>query len=235
MSQEEILKVNNINVYYGSAHILHDVSFEVKKGETIGLMGRNGMGKTTLLKTLIGILTPKQGEILFSGERITALEPYRRAQKGIAYVPEGRGIFKSLTVYDNLIMAARQGLNNQNAWTYDRVINLFPRLAERLKNKGNQLSGGEQQMLAIARALLTNPSLLLLDEATEGLAPIVVREVWRVIREIKNSGIATIVVDKNLREISTLADRVIVLVKGKVAYNGMPVDNGNDIKEFLTI
>lgn len=235
MNKEKILEVSDINFYYGSAHVLHDISFEVQEGETIGLMGRNGMGKTTLLKTLIGLLTPKKGEILFSGERITALEPYLRAQKGIAYVPEGRGIFKSLTVYENLTMAERQRKNRKNEWTYDRVIDLFPRLAERLKNKGNQLSGGEQQMLAIARALLMNPSLLLLDEATEGLAPIVVREIWRIIREIKNSGIATIIVDKNYREISALADKVIVLVKGRIVYNDVPVEDNRLVKEFLTI
>ncbi|WP_332672089.1 ABC transporter ATP-binding protein [Aromatoleum sp.] len=237
-ARETLLEAIGLHTYYGSSHILHGVNFKIHKGEALGLMGRNGMGKTTLIRTMMGFLTPKGGGVLVRGERMTGGPTHKIAQRGIAYVPEGRGIFPNLSVKENLIMAARAGVDGQRDWTFDRVMATFPRLAERLTNGGGQLSGGEQQMLTIGRALMTNPDLLILDEATEGLAPLIVREIWRVIREIRDSGIATVIVDKNHAAITALTDRSMILVKGQVVFDGPSEDVRNDpelIKKHLGV
>jgi branched-chain amino acid transport system ATP-binding protein len=216
------LEAESIHSYYGSSHVLHGVDFRVGKGETVALMGRNGMGKSTLLKSLLGIVRPRKGRVVVGGEQVAGKETHAIIRKGIAYVPEGRGMFHNLTVDEHLRMAARHGNNHRRDWNYDRVMDTFPRLAERRGNLGNHLSGGEQQMLSIGRALMTNPDLLILDEATEGLAPLIRREIWQVVRAIKQTGIATVVVDKNVGVLLDLADRHVILVKGRVVYDGGP-------------
>jgi branched-chain amino acid transport system ATP-binding protein len=212
-----ILEARGVSAGYDASQVLRGIDFAVSSGETIGLMGRNGMGKTTLIRTLLGLLPAQAGTVLLDGVDAAGMPPFRRAQRGIATVPENRGVFASLTVSENLRLAARGG-----AWTEDRVLALFPRLRERSRNRGNQLSGGEQQMLAIGRALMTNPRLLILDEATEGLAPLMRDEIWRTIRQVRDSGIAVLVVDKTVSAVLSLADRVTVLVKGSVVYSGAP-------------
>jgi branched-chain amino acid transport system ATP-binding protein len=187
-------------------------------------MGRNGMGKTTLIRTLLGLVPAARGEIRIDGRAANSTPTYRIAQAGIAYVPEGRGIFASLSVPENLMIGARAGVDGQRTWTRDRVLELFPRIGQRLHNRGDQLSGGEQQMLAIARALLTNPRLLILDEATEGLAPLIRQDIWRTLRTVREAGVATLVVDKTVAEVTQATDRVVVLVKGAVAFEGTPAD-----------
>ena len=220
MTVRPIIEAEGLHTYYGASHILHDIYFLVRAGEAIGLMGRNGMGKTTLIRTLLGHIAPRRGAIKINGRTMTGAAPYLIARQGIAYVPEGRGIFPNLSVRENLIMAARPGPNGRRDWTYERVLQTFPRLSERLSHGGQQLSGGEQQMLCIGRALLTNPTLLVLDEATEGLAPLVAQEIWRIIRTVRESGIATIIVDKNFAAVSALTDRNIILVKGRAVFEG---------------
>src|SRR5438876_1978341 len=220
MTTIAIIDAREIHTFYGASHILHGVDFSVRAAEAVGLMGRNGMGKTTLIRTLIGHVEPRRGEVKINGRVMTAAPPHLIAREGIAYVPEGRGIFANLSVRENLIMAARVGKDGRRDWSYERVLETFPRLRERLSLGGQQLSGGEQQMLTIGRALMTNPNLLILDEASEGLAPLIAREIWRIISEIRKSGIATIIVDKNYRAVAGIADRAVVLVKGKVAFDG---------------
>ena len=217
---DTLLEAAGLHTYYGVSHILHGVNFAVRTGETIGLMGRNGMGKSTLLKSMLGLVRPREGVVKVRGVDMTRAETHAIARRGIAYVPEGRGIFPNLSVRENLVMAARAGVEGNRDWTFDRVILTFPRLGERLDNGGAQLSGGEQQMLTIGRALMTNPDLLILDEATEGLAPLIAREIWSIIKTIRNSGIATIIVDKNYAAVMALADRSVVLVKGRVVFSG---------------
>jgi branched-chain amino acid transport system ATP-binding protein len=217
---EYLVDAAQLHSYYGSSHILHGVDFRVAAGETLALMGRNGMGKTTLLKSVLGLVPPRRGTVHVRGRDMTGAATYRIAQCGIAYVPEGRGIFPNLSVHENLVMAARPGAAGVRAWTYQRVLATFPRLAERRALGGGQLSGGEQQMLTIGRALMTNPDLLILDEATEGLAPLIAREIWQIIRDIRQSGIATVIVDKNHRVVTSLADRAMILVKGRVVFEG---------------
>jgi branched-chain amino acid transport system ATP-binding protein len=217
---EPLLQARAVHSFYGDSHILHGVDFTVGRGETVGLMGRNGMGKSTLLKSLVGVVRPRHGEVLAFGRTTQGMKVHEVAQLGIAYVPEGRGIFANLSVRENLTMAARPGADGRRDWTYERVLEIFPRLAERLNHGGQQLSGGEQQMLTIGRALMTNPQLLILDEATEGLAPMIAREIWRIVRLIRGSGMATVLVDKNWRAVSDLADRNVILVKGRVVFEG---------------
>jgi branched-chain amino acid transport system ATP-binding protein len=220
MTAHPIIEAEGLHTYYGASHILHDIDFVVRAGEAVGVMGRNGMGKTTLIRTLVGHIAPRRGVIKINNRPMTGAAPYLIARQGIAYVPEDRGIFPNLSVPENLIMAARSGLNGRRDWTYERVLQTFPRLNERLTHRGDQLSGGEQQMLCIARALMTNPTLLFLDEATEGLAPLMAQEIWRIIRTVRESGIATIIVDKNLAALSRLTDRNVILVKGRVVFEG---------------
>ena len=217
---DTLIQVKDLNSYYGASHILRNVNFDVKRGETIGLMGRNGMGKSTLLKSIMGIVTPRSGEVHIKGQRMNNRAIFEVAQQGIAYVPEGRGIFANLSVVENLKMAARPGTQGQNDWTYDRVLDTFPRLKERLGHGGQQLSGGEQQMLTIGRALMTNPDVLILDEATEGLAPLIAREIWRISSVIKESGISSVIVDKNWKHVTKITDRNVILVKGEVVFEG---------------
>jgi branched-chain amino acid transport system ATP-binding protein len=217
---ETLIQVKSLNSFYGASHILKNIDFEVKAGETIGLMGRNGMGKSTLLKSIMGIVTPRSGDVFIKGQRTNDLAIFEVAQQGIAYVPEGRGIFGNLSVVENLQMAARPGTKGQRDWTYDRVLETFPRLKERLGHGGQQLSGGEQQMLTIGRALMTNPDVLILDEATEGLAPLIAREIWRICSVIKESGISSIIVDKNWKHVTKITDRNVILVKGEVVFQG---------------
>jgi branched-chain amino acid transport system ATP-binding protein len=217
---EWLLEARELHAYYGASHVLHGVDFRIDRGETVGLMGRNGMGKTTLIRSMLGIVKPRHGEVRVCGTPMTGAEPYRVARQGIAYVPEGRGIFPTLTVRENLVMAARAGPDGRRDWTLERVLAVFPRLAERLGYDGGQLSGGEQQMLTIGRALLTNPDLLILDEATEGLAPLIAREIWNIVADIRAHGIATLIVDKNYRSVTAIADRSVILVKGRVVFEG---------------
>ena len=212
-----ILSARNLAAGYGGSRVLSGIDLEIRAGEAIGLLGRNGMGKTTLIRTLTGVLPATEGQVLLDGTDAAALPPFARAKRGIAVVPEGRGIFASLTVRENLRLAATQG-----DWTEARVLAMFPRLAQRAANRGNHLSGGEQQMLAIGRALMTNPRLLILDEATEGLAPLMRNEIWRVIRLVRQTGMAVLVVDRAVSDVLSVADRAIVLVKGQIAWSGPP-------------
>ena len=221
MSAEPLLvEATGLHTHYGPSHILRGIHFAVGRGETIGLMGRNGMGKTTLLKSLMGLVKPSAGRVRVKGHDMTGAAPYDVARLGVAYVPEGRGIFGNLSVRENLVMAARPGTKGQRDWTFERVLSTFPRLAERLDHGGQQLSGGEQQMLTIGRALMTNPDLLILDEATEGLAPLIAREIWRICSVIRDSGISSIIVDKNWKHVTQITDRNVILVKGEVVFEG---------------
>src|SRR5690554_851299 len=215
----KLLEVKGLHSFYDESHILHGVSFDIEAGQAVSLMGRNGMGKTTTLKSILGLVQPRSGHVFFQGEEISVLPTWQRMRRDIAYVPEGRGMFHNLTVKEHLEMAARPNNRGEQHWNYERVLETFPRLQERLSNLGTQLSGGEQQMLAIGRALVTNPDLLILDEATEGLAPLIRKEIWDVIRTIKESGISTLIVDKNIQVLKELCDQHVVLVKGKVVFN----------------
>jgi len=219
-----LIEGRQLHTYYGQSHILRGVSLAVRPGETIGLMGRNGMGKTTLIRTLMGLVRPRSGDVLADGVPITGEATFRRSRRGIAYVPEGRGVFGSLRVSENLAIAERPGPAGKRDWTTARVLDTFPRLKERIANGGNQLSGGEQQMLAIGRALVSNPRLLILDEATEGLAPLIRDEIWRTIEVVRSTGIATIIVDKTVEAVTRISDRVVVLVKGEIVLDGVPAD-----------
>ncbi|CAM3029223.1 ABC transporter ATP-binding protein [Cupriavidus taiwanensis] len=219
-----MIEATGINAWYGSSHVLRDIDFTVGAGETVGLLGRNGMGKSTLLRTLLGHVRQRQGRILVAGRDVSRAQPFEVARLGVAYVPEGRGIFPSLSVRENLLMAARKGCNGRSDWDEARVLDLFPRLKERLSHGGQQLSGGEQQMLSIGRALMTNPDCLVLDEATEGLAPRIVREIWAVIATVRTTGIASVVVDRNFRSVLAHADRAVVLEKGRVVLSGPASD-----------
>ncbi|CAL8970617.1 High-affinity branched-chain amino acid transport ATP-binding protein LivF [Rhodoplanes serenus] len=220
MSATPIIEAVGLHTHLGSSHILHGVSLTVGRGEAVCLLGRNGMGKTTTLRTILGLVSPSRGEVRINGQPMTAAPPHRIARQGIALVPEGRGVFPNLTVRENLVMAARPGVDGRRVWTYERVLETFPRLAERRNNFGNQLSGGEQQMITIGRALMTNPDLIILDEATEGLAPLIRKEIWAVIRTIREAGIATLLVDKNVKDLLALCDRALVMVKGRIVLDG---------------
>lgn len=215
-----ILLAEKINTFYGQSHILRGVDFRVMPHETVSLLGRNGMGKTTLLRTLMGLIAPRTGSILLNGASITGERASLSAKAGLAFIPEDRGIFPNLTVLENLTFAARPGRGSRPDWTLERIYALFPRLAERRSHWGNQLSGGEQKMLSIGRALLTNPDIILLDEATEGLAPKVRDEIWATLRLVASSGIAAVVVDKNLDDLLALAHRHVVMAKGEIVFDG---------------
>ncbi len=217
---EPILDARGIHAWYGSSHVLHGVELAIGRGETVGLLGRNGMGKSTLIRALLGLVREREGRITVAGEDLSRARPHEVARRGVAYVPEGRGVFPNLSVRENLLMAARPARDGRRDWTLDRVLDTFPRLRDRISLDGGQLSGGEQQMLSIGRALMTHPQLILLDEATEGLAPLVVQEVWRVIAQIRAAGIATLIVDRDYRHVAERSDRLVVLQKGRVALSG---------------
>jgi branched-chain amino acid transport system ATP-binding protein len=219
-----LIQAKDLHTFYGASHILRGIDFQVGRGETIGLMGRNGMGKSTLLKSLMGLVKPRSGVVSIMGQAMTGRAPHEIAQLGVAYVPEGRGIFGNLSVMENLVMAARAGTRGQRDWTYERVLDTFPRLKERLNHGGQQLSGGEQQMLTIGRALMTNPDVLILDEATEGLAPLVAREIWHICEVIRESGISSVIVDKNWKHVTRITDRNVILVKGQVRFEGSSIE-----------
>ena len=218
-----LLEIHNIAASYGLSQVLFGVSFAIDDGEVVTLMGRNGMGKTTTVRALMGLIQPHAGEVRFRGERIDRLPPHRIARLGLGLVPEGRQIFPNLTVRENLLMA-EQRKKSDKPWTMDRVFDLFPVLRERASNRGNQLSGGEQQMLAIGRALMTNPSLLILDEATEGLAPRIREEIWTTLQNLKKAGLSIIVIDKDVEALCEFADRHYILEKGEVIWTGSTLE-----------
>jgi branched-chain amino acid transport system ATP-binding protein len=219
-SSDPILEATGIHAWYGSSHVLHGIDLSIARGETVGLLGRNGMGKSTLIRTLLGHVTQRDGRIHLFGQDLSKARPHEVARRGVAYVPEGRGVFPNLSVRENLVMAARPAMSNQRGWTYERVMETFPRLQERVGNLGSQLSGGEQQMLSIGRALMTQPDLIILDEATEGLAPLIVAEIWRVIQAIRADGIATLIVDRDYKMVLSQSERAVVLQKGQVVLSG---------------
>jgi branched-chain amino acid transport system ATP-binding protein len=211
-----VLAVAGLNSYYGDSHVLRGVDLEVPEGTAVGLLGRNGMGKTTLIRSVMGYVRPRSGRVAWRGADCTGHAPERMARAGLGYVPEGRGIFPNLSVRENLLMAARPGADGRTTWSFERVLQTFPRLAQRLDHGGQQLSGGEQQMLSIGRALMTHPQLLILDEATEGLAPLIVAEIWRVVSLIRASGISTLIVDRNYQAVLAHTDRCAVMEKGRI-------------------
>jgi len=215
-----MLEVEEIHTYYGESHVLQGVSLSVARGQVVALLGRNGMGKTTLIRSIIGFTPPRSGRVAFAGAEITRMSSDRIVGMGMALVPQGRRIFPSLTVLENLTVAARARAGG--GWTAERVFGLFPRLAERLSHRGNKLSGGEQQMLAIGRALMTNPTLLLMDEPTEGLAPLLVREVGRALAELKAQGLSILLVEQSLPFALKVADHVHVLSRGRIVHSGTP-------------
>jgi branched-chain amino acid transport system ATP-binding protein len=236
-SSDAILDAQGIHAWYGSSHVLHGVDLRIGRGETVGLLGRNGMGKSTLIRTLLGHVAQREGRIAFFGRDMSKARPHEVARAGVAYVPEGRGVFPNLSVRENLQMAARSGRDGRSDWPHERVLQTFPRLAERLNSLGSQLSGGEQQMLSIGRALMTHPELVILDEATEGLAPLIVVEIWRVIDQIRASGIATLIVDRDYRKVLAQSDRVMVLQKGVVVLAGASADlrESQQLASFLGV
>ena len=215
-----MLRVTEIEASYGTSQVLFGVSLEVGAGEMVSLLGRNGMGKTTTVYTVMGMVPAHAGEIHFEGRSIRDLPSYQVAQAGIGLVPEGRQVFPNLSVDENLLATAANRAGNTDPWRREKVFELFPKLAERRGNMGGQLSGGEQQMLAIARALMTNPRLLILDEATEGLAPLIRAEIWRVMDKLKSAGLAILIIDKNVDTLTRIADRHYIIEKGKVVWRG---------------
>ncbi len=217
---EFLLEVENIDTYYGSSQVLFDLSFNIKVGETASLLGRNGMGKTTAIRSILGLTPPNKGTIKFYGERIDRLSPDYIARLGIAVVPEGRMIFPNLSVEENLIAFSANRNHSSDPWSIERIYNFFPQLKDRRRNMGNQLSGGEQQMLAIGRALLTNPHLLILDEATEGLAPLVREEIWSCLRKLRSLGQSILVVDKYVKKLVNIADSHTIVERGRVVWEG---------------
>ena len=213
-----MLEVEEVHTYYGGSHVLQGVSLTVGAGEVLTILGRNGMGKTTLIRSIVGFTPPRQGRVRFKGEDITRWPPFRKVNFGMALVPQGRRVFPSLSVRENLEVARR----GRGRWTLEGVYDVFPRLRARAGNRANKLSGGEQQMLAIGRALMSNPELLLMDEPTEGLAPLLVREVGRVLGELKKAGLSILLVEQNLPLALSIADRVHVLSRGQIVHSGTP-------------
>ena len=231
-----MLDLENVNAYYGESHILHGVSLAVNEGEVVCLLGRNGAGKTTTILTIMGYLKPRPGRILYRGRDIAALPPYAVARLGFGFVPQERGIFPSLTVRENLTVFARGTAGGR--WTLERILELFPSLRARERNLGFQLSGGEQQMLSIARALMLNPSLLLLDEPSEGLAPMIVQDIIEVLRNLKREGLAILLVEQNLRTALAVADRHHVMNKGEICFTGSSGElEGNEfvLRNYLSV
>lgn len=234
-----ILELKNVNSYYGKSHILFDLSLEVKEGQSVCLLGRNGVGKSTTMKTIMGLLNPKvhdktEGEILLNGNNIVGLTNFKIANLGIAYVPQGRHIFPNLTTKENLLIAKKTGLNGRNDWDIDRIYQLFPRLKERETSKGNKLSGGEQQMLAVARGLMQNPDLLLLDEITEGLAPIIVSQLADIVKELIKQGVTILLAEQSVKFALSVSEDCYILEKGSVVHHS-PTSNLTDdvIEKYL--
>ena len=233
-----MLELENVNAYYGESHILRGVSLCVHDGEVVCLLGRNGAGKTTTILTIMGYLKPHPGRIRFRGQDIAALPPYRVARLGFGFVPQERGIFPSLTVRENLTVFARAGTGGMGRWTLDRVFKLFPNLRARERNLGFQLSGGEQQMLSIARALMLNPIMLLLDEPSEGLAPMIVQEIVEVLKNLKREGLAILLVEQNLHTALAVADRHHVMNKGEICFSGSSAElesNEFVLRNYLSV
>ncbi len=222
------LEVEGVHTYYGDSHVLQGVSLRVEPGEVLAILGRNGMGKTTLIRTIVGFTPPRAGHVRYKDTELTRLPSFRMVELGMALVPQGRRVFPSLSVRENLDVARRGG----GRWSLEQVYALFPRLRDRAGNRANKLSGGEQQMLAIGRALMSNPDLLLMDEPTEGLAPLLVREVARVIAELKRSGLSILLVEQNLALALSVADRVHVLSRGQIVHTGTPAElmTNDDVK-----
>ena len=223
-----MLEVTGLETSYGRSQVLFGVDLKVARGEVVALLGRNGMGKTTTIRSIMGLTAPKAGAITFDGKSIRGLPSYRIAKLGLGLVPEGRCIFPSLTVWENLTATAATRGAEKPRWTTDAIVDLFPWIEQRRTQMGGQLSGGEQQMLAVARALMTNPELLILDEATEGLAPIIRREIWKVLARLKDGGQSILIVDKNLKVLARLADRHYVLERGQVRWSGDCAALGQD-------
>ena len=224
-----MLEITDLHTYYGESHVLQGVSLAVGPGEVVGILGRNGMGKTTLIRSIIGFTPPRRGTVRFKGADITRWPSFRAVERGMGLVPQGRRVFPTLTVRENLEVAHRAPqAQRPSSWTLDRVYGMFPRLSERARNRANKLSGGEQQMLAIGRALMTNPDLLLMDEPTEGLAPLLVREVGRSIGELKRQGLSILLVEQNLPLALSLADRVHILSRGQIVHTCSPSELAAD-------
>ena len=221
-----LLEPNQVETFYGASQALFGIDLHVEKGEVVALMGRNGMGKTTTIRSVFGLTPLRQGKVSFMGRNISAMQPYRIARLGLGLVPEGRRCFPNLTVTENLLASARKG-----EWTLEAVNELFPRLKERSQQQANTLSGGEQQMLAVGRALMTNPELIVLDEATEGLAPVIRLEIWKAVRELKRRGQSILVVDKTLSELLPVADRCVVLERGRTVWQGTSGEMTADIQD----
>lgn len=218
-----MLEVRDINSYYGKSHILHGVSMDLKDGELVCLLGRNGVGKSTTLKSIMGDVRPKNGSIRFENKELIGKEPFEIARAGIGFVPEERRIFRSLTVHENLLMGIKGGqkkLSNGNAWTVDRVYEFFPRLQERCAQKGGTLSGGEQQMLTVARTLMGNPKVILVDEPTEGLAPLIVKDVLEMLSAVRKAGVTVLLVEQNFKAAVKIADRFYIMSKGQIVFEG---------------
>lgn len=232
-----MLKLSDVHTYYGDTYVLKGLSLEVPPGAAVALLGRNGMGKTTTIRSIMGLAPPREGSILYNGQEIVGMPPYKIAKLGIGLIPQGRMIFQSLSVVENLKMAARTG-GKSDPWTLDKVFEVFPKLAERRKNKGNLLSGGEQQMLTIARALMTNPDLLLFDEPSEGLAPVVVQEVFRVIENLRAAGQSILLVEQDFGMAMSVADYAYVMSKGSIVHESAPdalIDNESVKSMYLGV
>ena len=221
-----MLKVSGLETFYGASQALFGMDFEIEEGEVVTLLGRNGMGKTTTINSLMGIVKPSAGSIQFSGHELAGEKSFKIAKLGLGLVPEGRQIFPNLSARENLIATASNHLGMNNPWTMERIYNLFPELATRASSMGNLLSGGEQQMLAVGRALMTNPKLLILDEATEGLAPLIREKIWSALEEIRQSGVSILLIDKNINDLMKLANRHFIVEKGRVVWSG----SSNELK-----
>lgn len=218
-----MIEVKGIHSYYGKSHILHGVSLELKEGELVCLLGRNGVGKSTTLKSIMGIVRPTHGSIRFDGKELVGSQPYQIARLGVGYVPEDRRIFKSLTVHENLLMGTQKAKNSgaaERVWTIDKIYDLFPNLRDRRGNKGSHLSGGEQQMLTVARTLMGNPKLILVDEPTEGLAPLIVKDVLEMLSAVRKSGVTVLMVEQNFKAAIKVADRFYIMAKGQMVFEG---------------
>ena len=219
-----MLRIENLNLNYGASQVLFGVNISVNQGDVVSLLGRNGMGKSTTVNSILGLVRPKSGKIFFDNTEIQNLESYRISQLGISLVPEGRQVFPNLTVHENLIATASNRLNFADPWTLAKIIELFPQLGSLLSSNAALLSGGEQQMLAIGRALMTNPKLLILDEATEGLAPLIRKEIWRSLNQLKSQGLSILIIDKNIKNLQQIASHHAIIEKGKIVWTGSSAD-----------